>query len=230
MMAIDHLVLACPRLDWAIDDMRRRLGVTASPGGRHPGLGTHNAIIALGSRCYLELLSPIDAHGLAPALAPALSHTHGLFHWAVANADLPELDRRARSAGLETSGVVGGVREMPDGQRLEWQLLFLCAHSFGAALPFFIDWGSCPHPAEKAPSGGRLAALTVTHPRAGSLNQLYRALGVALQATTGPIAALEATLDGRLGRCALRSPEPLPDGIRFDSVLTRDVHQPHTRS
>jgi hypothetical protein len=43
-------------------EARRRwtilLGVRATPGGQHPGLGTRNALIALGPSAYIEIIGP----------------------------------------------------------------------------------------------------------------------------------------------------------------------------
>ena len=45
---IDHLVYAVPSLPAAIADVAERFGVRAQAGGKHTGLGTHNALLALG--------------------------------------------------------------------------------------------------------------------------------------------------------------------------------------
>ena len=57
MAVIDHLVLAVPDLDRAMDDVAREYGVRPMVGGRHEGLGTHNALVSFGSS-YLELIAP----------------------------------------------------------------------------------------------------------------------------------------------------------------------------
>ena len=40
---VDHLVFACPDLEQGVEQIADLLGVRATPGGRHEGLGTHNA-------------------------------------------------------------------------------------------------------------------------------------------------------------------------------------------
>src|SRR5262245_8798861 len=58
LATVDHLVYATPDLKASIDALEKRLGVRATPGGQHPGRGTRNALIALSSTSYIEIIGP----------------------------------------------------------------------------------------------------------------------------------------------------------------------------
>jgi hypothetical protein len=58
LAAVDHLVFACTILEEGVDRLERLFGVRAGPGGRHLRWGTHNALLGIGPRSYIEVIAP----------------------------------------------------------------------------------------------------------------------------------------------------------------------------
>ena len=113
---VDHLVYATPDVDASIAALSAQLGVAPALGGSHPGLGTRNALLALGPRCYLEIVGP-DAtqpppdgarwFGIDALTAPRL------VTWCAAARDLPAVHARAHAAGVPLGEVRAGGRVRP---------------------------------------------------------------------------------------------------------------------
>ena len=204
---VDHLVYAVPDLDAAVADLERRLGVRATPGGQHPGRGTRNALIALDSDSYLEILAPDPAQpapaggrwfGVDPATPARLAG------WAAKGADLQRVVASAAARGVPLGPVVAGSRQRPDGVTLRWTLTDPGVASGVTLLPFFIDWADSPHPAATAARGPVLESLRAEHPRPDRAREPLAALGIDLAVTAGPRPALIATLRTVSGVVELR--------------------------
>jgi hypothetical protein len=202
---IDHLAYAAPDLEAAVSELERRLGVRAAPGGKHRGLGTHNALLSLGDS-YLEIIAP-DPEQPAPA-QPRPFGIDGLGRprlagWAARAPDIDERVRRARGTGYDPGEVLEFGREAPDGARLTWRFTFPPSAGDGL-VPFLIDWGDTPHPSAGAPGGCSLVSLRAEHPAPDGIEAMLEALGVELDVARGPEAALIAVLDTPNGRVELR--------------------------
>lgn len=57
MTTPDHLVVAATTLADGIEYVADITGVAPQPGGRHVAMGTHNALLRLGERFYLEIIA-----------------------------------------------------------------------------------------------------------------------------------------------------------------------------
>ncbi|HEY8811053.1 MAG TPA: VOC family protein [Candidatus Dormibacteraeota bacterium] len=140
---IDHVLLAVRDLDAAASWIRERHGLTALPGGRHPGVGTANLIVPLGDD-YLELIAVVDSAEAASSplrerLAGAPETGALLATWAVRVSDIDALKKRLGDAGVATEGPLPGSRLRPDGVLLEWRTLRV-GGGLEPAIPFFIEW------------------------------------------------------------------------------------------
>jgi hypothetical protein len=194
---VDHLVYAVPDLDTGVADLEQRLGVRAAPGGQHPGRGTRNALIALGPDSYLEILAPDPAQP-----TPAGGRWFGvdaarparLAGWAAKGSDLARVAGKAAERGVRLGAVAAGARQRPDGITLRWEFTDPATPAVFGLAPFFIDWGTSPHPAATAPRGPVLVSLRAEHPRPDLVVEPLAALGVALPVERGPEPALVATL------------------------------------
>ena len=194
---LDHLVFGVPHLDQGIDMLERQTGVRPAFGGRHPGRGTHNALLALGGRQYLEVIaidpSQANAAGLLFPELRTLSQP-AFVSWAIAVGDVADAARRARAAGCEAIGPLEGARARADGSLLAWRTLRVVHPSMGL-VPFFIAWGSdAAHPSQDAPAGCTLAGLEMEAPDSSSMVRLLKELGADAQVVPGPRTRLKARL------------------------------------
>jgi hypothetical protein len=196
-MIIDHLVYGAPDLAVAVADLEGRIGVRAEAGGKHPGIGTHNALLALGPRTYLEVIAPDPDQpqpanprpfGIDELTAPRL------VGWALGCDDIDAAVAAARERGYDPGDPIDMRRTTPSGEVLRWRLTLNALG--GGPLPFLIAWGDSPHPAVSAPRGLVLESVDIEHPEPGEIAGALAALGA--DATLVP--AAKAALVARV-RC-----------------------------
>jgi len=205
--ALDHLIWVTPDLERGIAELESRLGVRAAPGGRHPGRGTHNALIGLGPGRYLEILAPDPTQpnpvkqrwlGVDAVGEPRLSS------WAAKSDDVPGAVARARAAGAFVGEAITGGRAAPDGTRLEWTLSDPDVVLVDGLAPFLIDWGTTAHPSLRAPGAGSVLGIRAEHPDPARVRTTLERLGIDLRLHAGPAPALIATIATAWGEVELR--------------------------
>lgn len=205
--AVDHLVYATPDLQAGIDRIEKLLGVRASPGGQHPGRGTRNALISLGAGAYLEIIGP-DPDQPAPAQPRPFGiddlEEPRLVAWAAKGTGLEQLARDAARGGVTLGAMISGSRRRTDGVLLTWRYTDPRTVVADGIVPFFIDWGSTPHPAASAARGASLVALRAEHPDPQRVQNVLRHVRIDLTVEAGPRPALIAVVSGPRGRVELR--------------------------
>jgi hypothetical protein len=204
---VDHLVYATPDLDLGVKTIEGLLGVQATAGGQHPGLGTRNALVGLGPTTYLEIIGP-DPGQPHPAGARRFSiddlKAPRLIGWVAKGVELEQVVSRARTAGVGLGAVIAGSRKRPDGVVLSWRYTDPDVVLEQRLIPYLIDWGTSPHPASTAPRGATLVAFRAEHPEAARVQEMLRQLGLDLAVQAAAQPALIATIDSPRGRVELR--------------------------
>jgi hypothetical protein len=205
-MSLDHVILGCNDLDAGIDYVYQRTGVRAAAGGVHPGAGTKNALLSLGTMRYLEIIAPDPLQPAAtdPRHVASLKNP-ALVGWAIHRRDMTEFASTLQSAGVEYVGPKPGSRSRPDGTTLTWKSLTLKNDSDGV-LPFFIEWDSNSlHPSADAPTGCSLTDLWITSPKPDDLRALTAKLQLDVQIRQSNELRLAAAITGPKGSLALLS-------------------------
>jgi len=205
-LTIDHLILGTRDLDWAVREFTRLTGVAPQRGGRHPAAGTQNALVSLGTRTYLEILSPARADDSVSASSDTAASRHLLpVGWAISTTDITATAERLRALGYDVTSPAPGSRVLPDGNVLRWQTIGLI--ELGARFtPFFIQWDAgSPHPAATSPAGCSLESVEIVEPNAAPLNRLLAVLGIAAEVRSGPTARMRVTVACLSGRVVFGS-------------------------
>lgn len=206
---IDHFVWASPNLEQGCAEIERWFGVTPDLGGSHPGLGTRNALLSLGTKVYLEIMAPTSDAPPLGSVGDRLAQLDapGLATWVLRSNDLETLAAIA-APGSEPATRLGPVpteRLTPQGERLAWNLLFYTRHAFGGLVPFMIDWKASPHPSLNAPVGGSVMSFAVRSTQSDRLNALFGDIGIEAKSVVGETDALQVDIETPRGRVELYS-------------------------
>jgi len=204
--ALDHMLLGIADLDRGIAWILEKTGVKATMGGSHPGMGTRNALVSIGNRQYIEIISIDPAQkqtGWMAALVQNLDVPQ-LITWAVSTQDINALSDQAKAASYSTEGPSSGERAKPDGSILQWRTLRIIS-SLGNVIPFFIEWGiGIRHPSQDSPSGCRLKAFRIEHPEADHVQNMLSSLGIRTVVNPGRKPRLRAILSTPKGTVELQ--------------------------
>ena len=169
LTGIDHLIIATPDLDDAVDRLAR-LGIEAGGGGVHPALGTQNRLAWFGDS-YLELISVTDPARAAeswlggPTARLIEERGGGFVGFALSSNDLQADLASVRTKGSTLVGPVPGERRRPDGAIVRWNLAVPSLVG-PTAPPFLIEHDASS--AEWTPAEREARAVEV-HPIGGSI-------------------------------------------------------------
>ncbi|MEO0917928.1 MAG: VOC family protein [Pseudomonadota bacterium] len=196
-LEFDHLVVTARSLEEGAAYVEAVLGVRLSQGGEHPHMGTHNLLLSLGPKEYLEVIA-IDPDAAPPPVPrwfdlDRFAEAPRMTHWVCRTDDLDEAVTQApQGTGtiFELSrGAYSWAMAIPSDGRLP----------FESAMPALIEWDDAsPHPAKELPDMGlRLSRLDVFLPDATRLQEAFPAMSRLnhVDLRTGPEKRLIATIE-----------------------------------
>jgi len=214
---LDHIIVASTRLEEGVDWVEQRLGARPQPGGKHVAMGTHNALLKLGARAYLEVIA-IDPDGAPPprprwfaldepAMRSRLADGPSLITWVLRCESLPVACARVPD--------LGEILPMSRGD-FHWKIAVpeTGALSWGGVLPAAIQWdpapdGSAMHPCDHlSDCGCELLELRLSHPAAvlgtAGILALFRDLRIVgpIDLKSGPV-QIEARIRTPAGEVVL---------------------------
>jgi Glyoxalase-like domain len=176
--AFDHILLGAPDLYVGIRWVQERTGVRAKFGGTHPGAGTCNALLSLGTGHYLEIIAPDPAQANAPDVRKLKElSSPRIIQWAIHTEDITAVKSMVEAAGIKTMGPQPGSRQRPDGKLLRWQTLGI--EQTTSLVPFFIQWeAGSPHPSSDSPPLGTPKSLRFETPQSDELRRILHAAAI----------------------------------------------------
>jgi hypothetical protein len=207
---LDHVTVAASTLASGVDYVTALTGAAPRPGGKHVAMGTHNALMRLGSRVYLEIIA-IDPDGVKPdrprwfnlddpALQTEIAKRPRLVAWAARTDDID---------GALTSSPIPLGRAQPFTRgNYRWRLTVSDDGRLpgDGILPLLIQWDVAMHPADALPdSGVSIVGISATHPDSDRIGQALAALRLAelLPLTRDSRPRLTATLETPRGGVTL---------------------------
>jgi hypothetical protein len=204
---IDHLIVTAASLAEGVEHVRRELGVDMQPGGEHVRMGTHNCLLRLGEKLYLEVIAanPAVPRPDRPRWfqldEPESVRSPRLATWAASCDDI----RAAAAASPVSLGKVESMSRgnfdwlitIPDDGRLPLQGL----------APTLIQWQSEMHPAQGLKElGCSLIRVDGSHPEAGRVASVLKWIGFEGEflASRGDSPRLTAYIQTPVGQRVLR--------------------------
>jgi hypothetical protein len=194
---LDHLTVVAPSLEVGAAYVEARLGVSPDAGRTHPGMGTHNRLLALGPDVYLEVISA-DPHA-APVTRP---------RWFALDDVLPGSAARLAAWVAATDDIahaavpeLGNVETMRR-ERHTWQMTVRADGSLplDGAAPLLIQRAAGADPVAAMPQRGLLLReLRIRHPAPSDVLALFGKIGllwrVAVSVTPGHVCSLAAEIE-----------------------------------
>lgn len=176
---LDHVTITAFSLEAGVSFVHEALGVSPQAGGKHPRMATHNCLLRLGDRCFLEVIAPDPSvpppmwprwfalDSLTPGAPPSLAA------WVIRTSNI-------KKSVACASECLGRIEPMSRGA-FDWSITIPADGSIplDGALPALIEWHTDAHPAIQLEDRGvSLAGLEIFHSDPRRISRLLQSLAL----------------------------------------------------
>jgi hypothetical protein len=201
---LDHIIVTAASLEEGVEYVRHELGVAPQTGGEHVSMGTHNCLLKLGEKLFLEVIAanPAAPHPGRPRWfqldEPESVKVPRLATW-VARCDYIHALAPASLGKIEmlSRGSFKWLITIPDDGKLP----------LGGVAPTLIEWRCESHPADGLQDlGCSLVRFEGIHPQPEMVTSILRSIGFAgeFPVSAGDVPGLAAHIQTPAGGRLLR--------------------------
>lgn len=212
---LDHIALAVPDLDAAMDQFEELTGIRPTTVGPLQGLGATTAHIGLDGNRYLELLAPdLETPGpLGEELSKLEKGTITPYHYSIRSS---EVSRLIEGYVYDVLGWdpdhIAMVQALPDTSIRQWDMLTMYGHNVGGVAPCYVKWKDpSHHPTKTIALKATLTSCVVQAPKGHNVHKLVTDVGGLDVRQGNPL--LEVTFEAPKGTFTFSSNNP--KGLAF---------------
>ena len=195
---IDHIVYAVANLQRSMEKFTEATGLKVFMGGEHPDWGTHNALVRIGEKTYLEFMA--KKKGSEPVHAQTwmgldLLEEDKITRWALASENVEHDAKFLKKYRDDLSAIAIGSRALEDGKMLNWLMTTVLPSPEVEPAPFLIDWKKSQHPTADLPLKSSIKSFTIEHAESEVLKKLLEKLQCPMEVYTSHATQLKLVLD-----------------------------------
>lgn len=194
---VDHFVYYVKNLDDAVKHYSTLMGAHITIGGKHTSKGTHNALLKIGNKSYLEFIALDPKSTVTPNqiwMGIDKNSNEENIRWAINTDNLEKVFQTISNMTSQTIGIEEGSRKT-DAGTLRWHMISPLNVKKASIIPFAIDWTqSAYHPCERMTQQCSIKNISFHTDDLNTSEKLFSELNLQFKIIEGSEDKIELTL------------------------------------